>query len=155
MNKSLEKHREKIEEYAIAMEQMGLTPVASRVYAYLLFSGGEGITFEELLDYFKVSKSAISNAIKLLDTSGMIISKTRGGQRKRFFYPDMKLFFSEELVSSRMNTFLKVVTDMQKERGKDDQFNTELKNIAILYKMMLDGLVVIIQKWKNTVQQEQ
>ena len=39
----LEKHRNKIEEHGTVMEKMGMTPVASRIYVYLLLSPEDGL----------------------------------------------------------------------------------------------------------------
>ena len=81
----MEEKRDKIEEKASILEKLGMTPVAARVYIYFFYSPDYSATFDDLLNYFKVSKSAISNAIKYLEMLGMINSATKAGQRRRYF----------------------------------------------------------------------
>lgn len=151
----MEKYRAAIEENAVAMESMGLTPVGARVFVYLLFAGEKGAPFDELLSYFKVSKSAISNALKLLSSTEMVAFKTYGGQRKRYFHSNLEAFFNQQVMSQRISKFLKVVDDIRKARGKKGEFDKELQHIALLYKMMLAEMPIIIQRWRNTIEIEE
>lgn len=61
-------------------------PCVSRVLAYLMFDfNHDGVTFDELLQYFDVSKSSISCALKFLEEKGHISSFNKEDFRKRFF----------------------------------------------------------------------
>lgn len=147
----MEQHRAHIEQYGSIMEKMGLTPVAARVYVYLLLSPEEGATFEDMVNYFKVSKSAISNALKMLTSTSMAEFKTIGGQRKRYFFVNFKSMFSEKNLTAKF----KVVSDMLEEikavRNIDDGFARELDHAALLYKMMLVEFPIIFERWKRTI----
>lgn len=151
----MEKFRQKIEKSAVSMEQMGLSPVAARVYVYLLYNTKEkGTAFDDLVTYFKVSKSAISNALKLLQQSGMVSYKTYGGNRKRYFYIDLSTFIDKQFMTDRITTFLNLLEDASKARGKDDEQSKRLKDLALYYKMTLAEVPIIIERWKNLTERE-
>lgn len=63
-----------------------LTPLAAKVYVYLMFDlCREGITFDELLETFKVSKSSLSGSIQTLVHNKHIEYVTSMDSRKRLF----------------------------------------------------------------------
>lgn len=150
----LEKYRSNIDKNATIMETMGLTPVSSRIFIYLMYAGEKDVSFEELVDYFKVSKSAVSNAINLLLTVEMISFKTYGGQRKRFFYCNMEAMLSQRAITQRINKFLTVIENIRRCRGKKGTFDEELQHIALFYKMTLAELPIILQRWRNSIELE-
>jgi predicted transcriptional regulator len=148
----LEEHRERIEQHSGALEHLGMTPVAARVFTYLLLQGKEGAVFEDLVAYFKVSKSAVSNALKLLTASGMVGHRTVGGKRRRFFYVNMRNLFNEKEMTSRYQQFFGILDDVRKARGVQDQFDKELGEVAVLYKMLLVEFPIILERWKRTIE---
>ncbi|HEY8955252.1 hypothetical protein [Chitinophaga sp.] len=147
----MEKYREKIEQHSTTMESMGLTPVAARIYIYLMLSEEHQATFEQMVDYFGVSKSAVSNALKMLESVKMVDAKTIGGQRKRYFSVNMKGMFSEEYLSTRIKAFYNLLDDIRTIRKADDDFSGELEDISGLYKMMLFEIPLILERWKRTI----
>lgn len=147
----MEKHRKKIEEYAVSMEKMGLTPVAARVFVYLLFGKEPGATFEDLVSYFKVSKSAVSNALKMMSSVNMVESKTIGGQRKRYFFVNFSSMFNEAYMTNKMRVFAHMLSDIKKLRSKEDAFSQELDNTALLYNMLLVELPIMLERWQRTI----
>lgn len=134
------------------MEAMGLTPVASRVFVYLLLSEQHQATFEHMVEYFGVSKSAISNALKMLEAVKMVDAKTIGGQRKRYFSVSMKTMFSEDYLSRKIKEFYTILDDARNIRQANDELNDELEDISSLYKMMLFEIPLILERWKRTVE---
>ncbi|GGM90633.1 hypothetical protein GCM10010967_24630 [Dyadobacter beijingensis] len=148
----MDEHRDRIEQHSGALEHMGMTPVAARVFTYLLLQGKEGAVFEDLVAYFKVSKSAVSNALKLLTASGMVGHRTVGGKRRRFFYVNMRSLFNEKEMTSRYQQFFGILDDVRKARGVQDQFDKELGEVAILYKMLLVEFPIILERWKRTIE---
>lgn len=154
-NEVLEAYRDKIEHYGGTIDKMGLSPVAARVYVYLLFSDERGATFEEITLYFDVSKSAVSNALKMLTSVGMVDAKTYGGKRKRFFYINFESTFNEESMSGKFRLMSEMFTDVRSARGVDDAFGKQLTNIALLYKMLLVEIPIILERWKRTISQEE
>ena len=75
-----------IEEIGLGIEeQLRLSPLASRIYALLILSSYEGITFDEIKETIKASKSSISVNINVLIQLGYITYLTKSGDRKRYF----------------------------------------------------------------------
>jgi len=61
-------------------------PCAARTCAYLLFDfKREGRSFEHLLEFLKISKSTLSDVLKLLEERQLIRHYAHEGCRKRFF----------------------------------------------------------------------
>ncbi|MGO4291677.1 GbsR/MarR family transcriptional regulator [Chitinophaga sp. RAB17] len=150
----MEKYRAKIEQHSATMEAMGLTPVAARVFVYLMLSEQHQATFEQMVEYFGVSKSAVSNALKMLEAVKMVDAKTIGGQRKRYFSISIKTMFSEDYLSKKIKEFYTILDDVRSIRQANDDFNDELEEISGLYKMMLFEIPLILERWKRTVEEK-
>lgn len=66
-------------------ERLRLSPLASRIYALLILSSFNGLSFDDIRETIKASKSSTSVNIKVLIQLGYIKSITRSGDRKRYF----------------------------------------------------------------------
>lgn len=80
------KSRETIEETGKVFEKFGLTPMQGRIVAYFTISDPPEKTFDELVKYFKASKSSVSNSLNYLLQNKIIDYKTFASDRKRYFY---------------------------------------------------------------------
>jgi DNA-binding transcriptional regulator GbsR (MarR family) len=147
----MEKLRQKIEETASVWEQIGLTPVAARVYSYLLYAPHYSTTFEDLSDYFNVSKSAISNAIKYLTLAGMAASKTRDGQRKRFFGADLDYLIDIDNITKKHKLFIATFQQVLKNRKNNDALKKDLEDIIIYFEMAMSEYPGFIDRWKKRI----
>jgi len=147
----VEKLRQKIEETASVWEQIGLTPVAARVYAYLLYAPHYATTFEDLTDYFNVSKSAISNAIKYLTLAGMVASKTKDGQRKRFFGADVDYLINIDTITKKHKLFIATFQQVLKNRKSNDALNKDLENLITYFEMAINEYPGFIDRWKKRI----
>jgi DNA-binding transcriptional regulator GbsR (MarR family) len=78
--------RETIEETAKVFEKFGLTPMQGRIISYFMVSDPPEKTFDELVRYFKASKSSVSNSLNFLLQNRIIDYKTIPSDRKRYFY---------------------------------------------------------------------
>ena len=79
-------NRETIEETGKVFEKFGLTPMQGRIVAFFTISDPPEKTFEELVDYFKASKSSVSNSLNYLLQNKLIDYKTFASDRKRYFF---------------------------------------------------------------------
>lgn len=69
-----------------SIETYNLPPLAAKIYAYLTFDFAmNGVTFEELVDDLKASKSSVSCNLDLLLKSKHITVLNKIDERKRFF----------------------------------------------------------------------
>jgi DNA-binding transcriptional regulator GbsR (MarR family) len=78
--------REIIEDTGKIFEKFGLTPMQGRIVAFFTVSDPPEKTFDELVKYFKASKSSISNSLNFLLQNKIIDYKTFSTDRKRYFY---------------------------------------------------------------------
>jgi DNA-binding transcriptional regulator GbsR (MarR family) len=78
--------RETIEETGKVFEKFGLTPMQGRIVAFFTISDPPEKTFDELVNYFKASKSSVSNSLNYLLENKMIDYKTFASDRKRYFF---------------------------------------------------------------------
>lgn len=75
-----------IEEIGLGIEdQLNLSPLASRIYALVILSSDEGLTFEEIRATIMSSKSSTSVNINVLLQLDYIIFYTKPGDRRRYF----------------------------------------------------------------------
>jgi DNA-binding transcriptional regulator GbsR (MarR family) len=78
--------RETIEETGKVFEKFGLTPMQGRIISYFTVSDPPEKTFDELVKYFKASKSSVSNSLSFLLQNKLIDYKTFPSDRKRYFF---------------------------------------------------------------------
>ncbi len=133
----MEQFRSKIETFGNYYEQKGFPPVASRIMIYLLLSPETETTFDELLDYFKVSKSAVSNALKLLSMMEIVTEKTKSGARKRYFSINLHHIFSVETALKSYRETRQILEEISDLRSKkQNEVTAELNDtIAFLKKI--------------------
>lgn len=80
-----EEQKEVIETIGISQERHGFQPAASRVVGLLYVADHPELTFDDIREGLKISKSATSNALKLLEQAGKIEYLTHPGDRRRYF----------------------------------------------------------------------
>jgi DNA-binding transcriptional regulator GbsR (MarR family) len=78
--------RETIEETGKILENFGFTPMQGRIIACFTVSDPPEKTFDELVQFFKASKSSVSNSLNFLLQNKIIDYKTIASDRKRYFY---------------------------------------------------------------------
>ncbi|MEJ7644782.1 MAG: ArsR family transcriptional regulator [Chryseolinea sp.] len=146
----METHRLKIEKHSAVLERIGFSPVASRLYLFLLFAKQNEATFEELIDYFGVSKSAVSNGLKFLQTVNLILPITKNGKRKRYFKVDLEGNTGVAHAIARLQEMKGMLENIAKARGvvKEDD---DLQKLIRYYKMMLIEYPAILEKWRRSV----
>ena len=79
-------NREITEETGKVLEKFGLTPMQGRIVACFMVSDPPEKTFDELVKYFRASKSSVSNSLNYLLQNRIIDYKTFAADRKRYFY---------------------------------------------------------------------
>ena len=80
------RYRETIEETGKVFEKFGFTPMQGRIVAWFTVSDPPEKTFDDLVRYFKASKSSVSNSLNYLLQNKVIDYKTFATSRKRYFY---------------------------------------------------------------------
>ena len=76
-----------------------LPPLAAKIYSYLIFDfDRNGVSFDEVVEIFSASKSAVSSNLNLLLNLNIITDFNKIDERKRFFVMNekyMKIRFDE------------------------------------------------------------
>ncbi len=88
-----------IETLGVHLEQeQNLPPLAARIYAILILTDQDGLTFEDCLEKRGASKSSTSTSLNLLMNMGLITYFTKPGDRRRYFKTaKKKTFFLSKL----------------------------------------------------------
>lgn len=86
MIKAFKEQKELIEEVGLGIEKrLGLSPLASRIYALLTLSSYDGLTFEEIREVIGTSKSSASVNLNVLTQLQYVGYHTKPGDRKKYF----------------------------------------------------------------------
>lgn len=116
---------ELIETLGLHLEaEYGLPPLAARIYAELVLTDDQGLTFDEILARRGASKGSVSTALNLLQKMGIITYYTRPGDRRRHFtLAARKAFFRSKLEEQlkkidKDRAIIKLVNDFNKENNK-------------------------------------
>jgi DNA-binding transcriptional regulator GbsR (MarR family) len=140
-----------IEELGIYFEKSGLQPAASRVFALLMISDQNELTFEEIYETLNISKSAGSYAINFLINTERVEYCTRPSERKRYFRVKTKSLQEGVQKSLKnievLNSLLKQVLTERTEETK--VFNEGLEEVVGFLEFMRMELPVMFQKWEN------
>lgn len=146
-----EKQLKLVEELGIYYEKTDLQPAAARIYALLMVSDRNELTFEEIYENLNISKSAASNAINLMIGTQRVEYITRPGERKRYFRCKVESLtdgMQKSLYSLEVfNSLLKEVITLRPEDTKE--FNDNLKEVVDFLDFISLELPLLVQKWKN------
>lgn len=159
--KMLEKEecrKQLIEDMGIYFEsQYNLPPLAARIYAHLILTEEDGITFEDCQIKRKASKSSISTSLNLLLKIGMITYFTKSGDRKRYFKTgDKDAFFLAKLeenlkkVERERKIVEKVESYIKEYNPKKHKENTDKNKIFKTFLQKSEALLKeAIDEFKN------
>jgi len=140
-----------VEELGVLYEQSGMQPAAARILALLLVSDKTELTFDEIYETLKMSKSAASNALNFLLTTDKVEYMTQPGERRRYFrckLPSLKDGVQKALAGmDAFNVLLKKVLD-QRPAGTRE-FNATLEETTQYLDFMKDELPALFQKWEK------
>ncbi|GGA88020.1 hypothetical protein GCM10008015_30740 [Flavobacterium palustre] len=140
-----------IEELGMHFEKSGMQSAASRIYALLMISDKNELTFEEIHETLNMSKSAVSNSLNFLIASNQVDFITKPGERKRYFRCKIKSL--EEGVQKTLesmevfNSILKKVLVERSEEAKE--FNKGLEDVVSYLDFMKEQLPALFVKWES------
>ena len=120
----IKRQRELVELAGRFYDKRGLQPIAGRIIGLLTVMDKEQYTFDEIVEELKVSKSSVSNALKVLEIADSIEYSTITGDRRRYFQLKKRDRFS--LIDdhqSMLNTsrdYLKKVLDLKADKKSEN-----------------------------------
>lgn len=138
---------ELIESLGMHFESMyQLPPLATRIYALLILTGNEGLTFEALIEATEASKSSVSTSINLLLQTQKIEYFTKSGDRKRYFrknanYLKNRLATYVLQVNKELKLFESTCGYMSQCNKKSYEEN---ENITTIYRTYLEAIKTLM-----------
>lgn len=152
-----------IEEMGVYFETCDtLSPLSSRIFAYLALSLEDGVSFEELQEELEASKSSISTNLQLLQSMGRIGYCTKPGDRKRYFRID------EEQILNRLDDKIEMWKHEKRLHEKVLEYKhqyiekeevEEVKKIKTQYNehyiSFIEAMIINLEKLKNNLIQLQ
>ncbi|MFC4413535.1 transcriptional regulator [Kaistella carnis] len=100
-----------------------LPPLAAKIYSYLIFDfDRKGVSFDEFVEVFSASKSAVSSNLNLLLNLNIITDFNKIDERKRFFAMNekyMKIRFGE--IITKMEKELLILNQLKNFRNTSDK----------------------------------
>ncbi|AKP53498.1 GbsR/MarR family transcriptional regulator [Cyclobacterium amurskyense] len=140
-----------IEKIGVFFEKKGNQPILGRIIGLLMVIEEAEATFEDIQNALFVSKSAVSQALTLLQSQNKVEYITKPGERKRYFrlkirnwkvdiQEDMKGVFKfnnivEEIISTRSDSNM--------------EFNSYLIEVSNFMKFMEAELPKLVERYKN------
>ncbi len=114
-----------IETLGIHLEaEYGLPPLAARIYADLVLTDDQGLTFDDCQSNRGASKGSVSTALNLLQKMGVVTYYTKPGDRKRHFtIAARKAFFRSKLEEQQKKiekdrAIIEMVNNFNKQHNK-------------------------------------
>jgi len=141
-----------VEELGVLHEQSGMQQAAARIISLLLVSDKTELTFEEIYDTLNLSKSATSNAINFLLSTGRVEYITHPGERRRYFrckLQSLKEGVQKSLagIGAYNAAFKKVLA--QRPNGTKE-FNRSLEEVTEFLDFIVTEIPALFQKWENS-----
>lgn len=146
-----ETQKQLIEKLGVVYEGAGMQPAPARVLSLLLVSDKIEITFDEIYQTLGISKSAASNAINLLLTTGKIEYITLSGDRKRYFRSRITNWREEMRNSLKgLLQISNLYEEVLQQRPKTTkQFNASLKEVIDFTEFLHGEVDAIFAKWET------
>ncbi|MAO15719.1 transcriptional regulator [Flagellimonas marinaquae] len=159
MDSTEKRKRELVEKLGILLEKKEhMAPVAARIFSYIILTGKQGTTFEDLVENLCASKSTISTHLNHLQDLRKLEYFTKTGDRKKYF-----------IINTDFNTMVQRITDMVEDWKREKQIHLEImdykKDVNLTleeqnrfeldfhvdYIKFLDGATSSINKLKETL----
>ncbi len=142
-----------VEEAGLLMESFGMTRMSGRILGAILVSDNEKISFFELVEWIRASKSSISTNIRLLIRIGFVKMVTIPADRKTYYILNDEINWGD-LLSNRMKmlTLFKILLrkawDLRVD--KNDRTSNWTRNAIGFYEWTEKAMTEMIDKYNNT-----
>lgn len=149
--KLTQKQKELIEKNGVYLERSGMAPAPARIVSLLLVSDRTELTFDEIYQTLKISKSATSTAINSLLAIERIEYHTKPGDRKRYFAHSIAAhegnFEKNMFKMLEVRNLLKEILDNRTKTTKE--FNHRLQRLIDFMEFLQKELPNVYEKWRK------
>lgn len=141
MTEICEEKRRLIEEIGVMLRgRTELSPLATRIYASLILSSIQGLTFNGIIRTTQASKSATSNNLNVLLKLGFVEYYTKPGDRKRYFRTSQS--YARKAMEQHKNLYEKELEIVDKITNYNKEHNPDkFKNEKSLDNLFQDYLL--------------
>ncbi len=141
--------KELVEKCGVFLEKAAdCQPVSARIIGYLLISDPPYKTFNEILDYLKVSKSSVSQSLKLLISQDYVDYITLPNDRKRYFRLTVNSWFDILKKKLAMASQLKLIfQEILKNRSdKYPEYNKQIEKVIGFFEIFEKEIPILFNK---------
>ena len=139
-----------VEELAVIMEKSHITPAAARIVSLLVVSDQTELTFDQIRDALNLSKSATSNAIRVLLHTHSLDYVTRPNDRKRYFRSCFTHWSNR--VTEKFTEITDVISVLKKILAQRPDtttaFNRDLDKAICFIEFVAAEMPALYQKWE-------
>lgn len=140
-----------IEKFGLTIQQSGIQPAASRIYALLMVSDVLELTFEQICEALKLSKSATSNALSLLQQVKRIEYFTRTGDRKRYFKIKSAGWRDECECEFKNLAAMRIIMQeiLDQRPSSTPKFNHKLAEVIDMFEFINNRIPPLFEEWEK------
>lgn len=154
--KITEKQLQLVEKFGLIIQQGGIQPAASRIFALLMVSDVVELTFEQLYQTLHLSKSATSNALSMLQQIQRVEFITKPGDRKRYFKlksSNWRQDACREIESlTKMRPTMQEILDQRTK--KTPEFNEKIAEMIDMFEFLNQRIPPLIEEWEKQYQKK-
>ncbi|WP_339716712.1 hypothetical protein [Cyclobacterium amurskyense] len=140
-----------IEKIGVFFEKKGNQPILGRIIGLLMVIEEAEATFEDIQNALFVSKSAVSQALTLLQSQNKVEYITKPGERKRYFrlkIRNWKVDIQEDMKGVfKFNNIVEEIISMRSDSNME--FNSYLIEVSNFMKFMEAELPKLVERYKN------
>ena len=138
--------RQVVDELAMQFEQLGLSPIAGRIVAWLLIAPRPDQSSQEIADAIEVSRGSVSTQTQVLQGMGMVERFRRTGSREVYFHLHPQLLLDMLTKQARLaGRMAEIVDQMVEEHGATQRLD-EFQSINEFIGRRVPELV---QEWRR------
>ncbi len=144
----IQRQKELVETAGRYYDKKGLQPIAGRIIGLLTIMDKERFTFDEIVEELNVSKSSVSNALRILEMANSIEYITLPGDRKRYF--QLKKTDKFAMIDEYKSALSEVKTNMQ--AIVELKANPQSEN-SVFLRNLIDMLDFFLSKFEELKQE--
>ncbi|WP_433281618.1 GbsR/MarR family transcriptional regulator [Micromonospora sp. CA-244673] len=140
---------EAAERMALVLAQGGMQKATARVLAALLFTDTDSVTAPELSEWLGISSGAVSGAIKMLSTVGLIERvPVPASRREHYRLRDGAWATLMSTQNGMVQAMFRAANDGIKAVGDNTPAARRLAEMRDFYEFMFRELPALIDRWK-------
>jgi len=139
------------ENLGLVLDELGITPMAGRVLAYLMLSDPPHRSFDEIVDHLQASKSTISTSLKYLGQIDMIRYKTIPGDRRRYFSVAPDRWMAQINVHDKFRAMVGILNRVLEFRSVNDkdELASSLEEVRDMYLYFETEIPKMFERWEK------